>query len=201
MTSSYHGNGIPSTHTICLPEETLYNFLTAHKGVVRYKETNISILSCMQITSPAFLHNEKIPIKYTCEGDNISPPLTIEDVPKNAVCLVLIMHDPDAPGKDWLHWSMWNIPPSTTTMNEGEVVPNAIEGKNDADDTGYVGPCPPSGTHRYHFQLYAVDRMIDIPSGAERKALIHALAEHIIDEALLIGTYSRTAQPREEESD
>lgn len=145
----------------------------------------------MRITSTAFGHNEEIPSLYTCDGANISPPLHFEEIPEETKSLVLIMHDPDAPGTDWLHWSMWNIAPETGYIREGTKAQEAKEGMTDFGSVGYGGPCPPDGIHRYHFDLYALNRHINLENGAGHEELIEAISGHIITQASLIGIYSR----------
>ncbi|MBI2208180.1 YbhB/YbcL family Raf kinase inhibitor-like protein [Candidatus Woesearchaeota archaeon] len=144
----------------------------------------------MKLTSPAFKHNGKIPSEYTCDGNDISPELRIEDVPKNAKSLVLINDDPDAPIGTWDHWIVFNIPSTTTKMNKNEE-PKGVGGKNSWGRTGYGGPCPPSGTHRYFFKLYALDTELNLVGGATKKELEKAMEGHIIEKAELIGLYKR----------
>jgi len=145
----------------------------------------------MEISSPAFEHNTLMPSKYTCDGINISPPLKISGVPAGAVSLALIMDDPDAPMKTWLHWTAWNIGPSTAIIEENSLPENAIEGKTSFEDTGYGGPCPPSGTHRYFFKLYALDCMLDLKYGAGLRELEKSMEGHIIGKTEFIGLYKR----------
>jgi len=146
--------------------------------------------STMQLTSDAFANNQPIPAKYTCNGENSSPPLTIDDVPQAAKSLVLIMDDPDAPSGDWVHWTMWNISPATTAMAENTPPPGAIEGTTSFGKPGYGGPCPPSGVHHYQFELYALDTELNLDSSAIKADLESAMKNHIIDQALLVGTYT-----------
>jgi len=145
----------------------------------------------MEISSPAFEHNMLMPSKYTCDGINISPPLKISGVPSGAVSLALIMDDPDAAMKTWLHWTAWNIGPSTAIIEENSLPANAIEGKTSFGDTGYGGPCPPSGTHRYFFKLYALDCMLDLKYGAGLRELEKSMEDHIIGKTEFIGLYKR----------
>lgn len=147
----------------------------------------------MKIESSAFKHNEKIPAKYTCDGENISPPLAISEVPGNAKSLVLIVHDPDAPAGTWVHWNVWNIPPQTKEVREGGV-PQGIEGATSFNKPGYGGPCPPSGTHRYFFKLYALDTMLDLPSSAMKGEIEKSMTGHIIAYHEFIGLYERIAR-------
>ena len=143
----------------------------------------------MKITSPAFTHNAMIPRKYTCQGKDISPPLTISDIPESTLSLALIVDDPDAPVRTWDHWLIWNIKPT------GEIKENSApgtQGKNSWGRQDYGGPCPPSGTHRYFFQLYAIDSAIDLPAGATKADLEAAMKGHIIEQAELIGLYQKS---------
>lgn len=145
----------------------------------------------MKITSSAFKHNEKIPVKYTCDGENVNPPLEISDVPSNASTLALIMDDPDAPSGTWAHWLVWNIPPSASSIMENSVPESAMQGKTSFGNNRYGGPCPPSGAHRYFFKLYALDTKLRLPSYSEAKDLEQALQGHILRQAELVGVYGR----------
>src|SRR4051812_30795928 len=111
----------------------------------------------LKITSNGFASGGSIPNKYTCDGQNIHPPLHIRDVPKAAKSLAMIVDDPDAPGQIWVHWILWNIDPKTSEIAENSVPGSAIQGTNDFGEPKYGGPCPPSGTHRYFFKVYALD--------------------------------------------
>ena len=142
----------------------------------------------MKLTSPAFGNNGKIPSEYTCDGSDTSPELNIESVPKNAKSLVLINDDPDAPVGTWDHWIVFNIPPTIAKISKGEE-PAGIGGKNSWGRTGYGGPCPPSGTHRYFFKLYALDTMLSLEEGATKKQIETAMQGHVIVKAELMGTY------------
>jgi Raf kinase inhibitor-like YbhB/YbcL family protein len=142
------------------------------------------------LSSPAFAAGQTIPAKYACRGENISPPLEISCAPEGAMSLALIMHDPDAPGSDWLHWTLWNISPDIKEIGENSVPAEAIQGQTDFGNVGYGGPCPPSGTHRYVFDLYALDTMLDLPAGSGLGSLQQAMARHELAHAQLIGTVS-----------
>ncbi len=144
----------------------------------------------MKITSPAFQHGEEIPSEYTCDSSDISPELNIEGVPENAKSLVLINDDPDAPGRTWDHWIVFNIPAHVTKIEKGKE-PEGVAGANGWGRTGYGGPCPPSGTHRYFFKLYALDTYLDLKEGSTKEVIEAAMAGHIIDSAELMGTYER----------
>lgn len=143
----------------------------------------------LTVTSPAFQPNGKIPRKYSCDGQDINPPLTIEGVPKVSKSLALIIDDPDAPSGTFDHWVVWNIPPSTTTIPENSVP--GIEGLNSARQIGFTGPCPPSGTHRYFFKVYALDTELSLGRKSTKKQLEKAMQEHLLAKGELIGLYSR----------
>ncbi|PIZ95098.1 MAG: YbhB/YbcL family Raf kinase inhibitor-like protein [Candidatus Magasanikbacteria bacterium CG_4_10_14_0_2_um_filter_37_12] len=147
----------------------------------------------MKLTSSSFLHHGNIPPKYTCDGDDCSPPLQISDIPPNAESLVLIMDDPDAmkpAGKVWDHWVIWNIPVDTTEISEGEE-PHGIHGLGTSNNMIYHGPCPPNGEHAYIFRLYALDRMLDLPEKSTKSEVLSAIRGHILEQAELIGKYTR----------
>lgn len=145
----------------------------------------------MRITSNAFEHESGIPTKYTCDGDNISPPLTFWDIPDNATSLALIMDDPDAVGGNFNHWTVWNISPQYRDFSEGSVPPGAQEGMTSFATPGYGGPCPPNNRHHYYFRLYALDTYFRLGSHASRAELDAAMQGHIIEQAELMGTYDR----------
>ncbi len=144
----------------------------------------------MQIKS-VFLNNEAIPSKYTCDGENVSPPLEISGIPVNAKSLALIADDPDAPSGTWVHWVVWNIPFSGTMESIKENVKIGLEGTSDFGTLGYGGPCPPSGTHRYFFKIYALDTELDLKEGSTKKQLEAAMQGHTIEKAELVGLYSK----------
>ena len=146
----------------------------------------------MIITSPAFEHDGIIPKKYTCDGGDINPELQIQNVPHNAKSLALIVHDPDAPvAGGFTHWVVWNIDPQTTLIKDESVPPGAVEGENSAGHPGYMGPCPPSGTHHYRFQLYALDDVFDLPETAPLSDIQAQIDNHLIAKAELVGLYAR----------
>lgn len=150
----------------------------------------------MKLESPTFEHEGSIPSTYTCDGENINPPLKISDVPLEAKSLVLIMDDPDVPKSlrpdgMWDHWLIWNIPPETKEIAEGEE-PSGVIGKNTGGKFGYQGPCPPDREHRYFFKLYALDAMLDLPAETTSKADLEKVMEgHILEQAELMGRYNR----------
>lgn len=145
----------------------------------------------MKIISSEFKNNEKIPSNYTCEGEDVNPPLEFVDVPEDAKSLALIVDDPDAPGKTWVHWVVFNIPPETEEIDEDTVPDDAILGRTDFGNKSYGGPCPPSGTHRYFFKLYALDAMLDLDSGASKQEVLDAMNGRIIEKAELVGIFAR----------
>lgn len=144
----------------------------------------------MNITSSAFLHNGLIPPRYTCDGENTSPPLTFSDIPADAKSLALFFDDPDAPGRTFDHWVVWNIDHSLTAIAEGET-PSGFVGKNSGGGNEYFPPCPPSGEHRYIFKLIALDTLLSLPAGTSKADVEHAMEGHVLDSAELIGRYKR----------
>jgi Raf kinase inhibitor-like YbhB/YbcL family protein len=142
----------------------------------------------IDISSTAFKNGEMIPAKYTCDGINVNPPLDIKDIPEETKCLVLIADDPDAPIGTWVHWIVWNIP-VTHHIKENSV--HGVEGLNDFQQHRYGGPCPPSGTHRYFFKIYALNALLDLPANTKKVKLEKAMSEHIIGFGELIGLYVR----------
>ena len=148
----------------------------------------------MKLSSPAFAEGELIPSKYTCDGENVSPPLEWEDVPAQTKSLALIVDDPDAPSGVFVHWLLFRIPASEKGLTEGaggKISESGIHGKNGFGKVAYGGPCPPSGTHRYYFRLYALDAQLTLQSGASRSELDSAMRRHILTEAELMGRYKR----------
>jgi len=143
----------------------------------------------LSIKSPAFEPNKLIPRKYTCDGQDINPPLIIEGTPKEAKTLVLAVDDPDAPRGTFDHWIVWNIPTSTGKIGENTIP--GIEGINDGRARGYMGPCPPSGTHRYFFKVYALDTELNLGANSKKKDVEKAMQNHILGKGELIGLYRR----------
>jgi Raf kinase inhibitor-like YbhB/YbcL family protein len=142
----------------------------------------------LKIDSPAFKNEEPIPSKYTCEGENISPPLTIHDIPQGAKSLALIVEDPDAPNGTFDHWLLWNIP---VTHELEEKTNIGTSGINGFGKTGYGGPCPPSGTHRYFFRVYALDEEIALIAGSDKKLLLEAIDEHVMAMGEIMAKYEK----------
>lgn len=144
----------------------------------------------MKITSSAFQEGGNIPSKFTCDGSDTSPPLQITGVPSKAKSLVLIADDPDAPSGLFTHWLVWNIPPPTNSIAEGSAA-KGVQGTNDFGKSGYKGPCPPPGTHRYSFKIFALDRELDLRSGAKRSQVDAAMKGHVVAQGELVGRYAR----------
>lgn len=144
----------------------------------------------MKITSSAFQESGNIPQKFSCVGSDVNPPLHFDGVPAGAKSLALIVDDPDAPSGLFTHWIVWNIDPKTNEIAENSVPQNAIQGTNDFGKTGYGGPCPPSGTHRYYFKIFALDQSLTLKAGAKRKEVEAAMRGHTIAQGELMGRYS-----------
>jgi Raf kinase inhibitor-like YbhB/YbcL family protein len=143
------------------------------------------------LESTAFGHAQPIPSRYTCDGEDLSPALRWADVPEEARSLALVVDDPDAPSAVFTHWVGWGLDPGTGGLGEGEAAPS--EGRNDFGTVGYRGPCPPPGhgRHRYVFRLYALDRDLELESGAGKADLEQAIEGHVLTTAELVGTYER----------
>ncbi|HYL66728.1 MAG TPA: YbhB/YbcL family Raf kinase inhibitor-like protein [Nitrosopumilaceae archaeon] len=156
------------------------------ENIIQIKTDQVMVLS-----SSAFENNGTIPSVYTCDGPGISPSLEITNVPKNAQSLALIVEDPDAPRGTVTHWIVWNISPQKSQFTKGEKI-DFPQGITVFGTTGYGGPCPPSGTHRYFFKLYALDTMLDLVDGSTKDMLVQAMNGHILEQATLMGKYSRT---------
>ena len=157
-------------------------------GVMEGEMVNKDTLT---VSSPVFNNNSVLPTKYTCDGNNVNPPLIIENIPAAAKSLALIVDDPDAPGGIWVHWVLWNIDPETKKIEENTVPNGAHQGMNDFRQTTYNGPCPPAGTHRYFFKLYALDKMLTLSPNATKNDLEKSMNGHIVEEAHIIGLYQR----------
>ncbi|MBU0536081.1 MAG: YbhB/YbcL family Raf kinase inhibitor-like protein [Nanoarchaeota archaeon] len=142
----------------------------------------------LTLSSPAFEANGMIPPEYTCDGDDVNPPIMIEGIPPEAKSMALIVDDPDASKEIWVHWVVYNI--DSVSLIDQDTVPG-IEGTNSFKRTSYGGPCPPSGTHRYFFKVYALDAELGLEPGASKNELENAMQGHILDSGTLIGTYSR----------
>ena len=150
-----------------------------------------SLAKAMEISSSAFENNTPIPKQYTCDGSDVNPKISISHVPSAAKSLALILTDADVQGGDFVHWFVWNIPPTTTEINEGTIPSGAVVGKNDLGKKGYSGPCPPSGSHSYIFTLYGLDDTLKLGSEAPKIDVEKTIAGHNVSAASLVGTYSR----------
>jgi Raf kinase inhibitor-like YbhB/YbcL family protein len=152
----------------------------------------------LTISSPAFANNDMIPMRYTCEGEDISPPLAFGGIPAGAASLALIVDDPDAPDPaapkmTWVHWLVYNLDPAIAGLSEGvtELPSPAGSGRNDFGRTRYGGPCPPIGNHRYMFKLYALDTILPDLGTPDKETLLRAMEGHILEKAVLIGRYQK----------
>lgn len=149
--------------------------------------------STISVTSPAFKIGAPIPARYTCGGDDVSPPLVWTGVPSAAKSLALTVIDPDAPGRPFTHWVVFNIPQATSELHEGgPLPPGSVEGANDFGGTGYRGPCPPPGSpHHYHFKVYGLDATLGLRAGASEQAFEGAIKGHVLARGELVGTFKR----------
>ncbi|MEH2076500.1 MAG: YbhB/YbcL family Raf kinase inhibitor-like protein [Nostoc sp.] len=151
----------------------------------------------MEIRSPAFFIGNTIPFKYTCDGDNISPPIHWEAAPQETKSFALILDDPDAPNETFTHWIIYNIPADIRELPEAvakqpKLPSGGLQGENSFGELGFGGPCPPkNGAHRYFFKIYALDQMLDLAAGANKQQLLTAIENHILDKAELMGRYAR----------
>ena len=170
----------------------LINFYQASILKKSLKELeNINNSNNMIISSPAFLNGGQIPEDYGCHGIDVNPPLTFSEIPQDAKSLVLLVDDPDAPLGDWVHWLVFNIDPQTKSITENNIPSGATVGLNSFGDKKYGGPCPPSGTHHYEFKLFALDTILNLSSSAEKTDIISGINNHVLGQAIIIGTYSR----------
>jgi Raf kinase inhibitor-like YbhB/YbcL family protein len=146
----------------------------------------------MEVISPVFRDGSPIPPQYSCHGQNVNPPLNVFDVPEGTQSLSLIMNDPDAPGGDFLHWLVWDIPPSTDSISVNSVPIGAVQGQNGHGQNNYTGPCPPAGTgvHRYIFDFYALDTTLDLKSDSGIQEVIKAQKGHVLAHSALTGTFA-----------
>ena len=142
----------------------------------------------MKITSPEFENSQFIPAKFTCQGKNVNPGLIIEGIPETAKSLALIVDDPDAPSGDFVHWVLYDIP--VTSRIDENTIPGK-QGLNSLGRLGYVSPCPPTGTHRYFFKIYALDKMLNYDKGLSKSELENEISAHLLDKAELIGLYQK----------
>lgn len=145
----------------------------------------------LELTSDAFANGQSIPAKYTCTGRNISPALAWNETPSGTRSFALIMDDPDAPLGTWVHWVLFNIPAEARSLQENIDTSAMSVGKNSWGDLGYGGPCPPSGTHRYYFKLYALDSTLSLLPGATKEQMLQEMKGHILAQGELMGTFSK----------
>lgn len=153
-------------------------------------------VATIKISSPAFDDGGMIPQQYACDGDNISPPLNWEAVPDGTQSIALIVDDPDAPNGTFVHWVLYDLPPDVQGLPENlphdkEFPIGGIQGINSTDQLGYMGPCPPSGTHRYFFKLYALDEKLNLPAGETKSRLLDAMEGHVLGQGQTMGRYQR----------
>jgi Raf kinase inhibitor-like YbhB/YbcL family protein len=153
----------------------------------------IKTVSALSLSSSAFLHNGMIPAAYTCDGENKVPDLIWSGAPEGTQSYALIVDDPDAPSKVWVHWVVYNIPASVNKLDarNGQQYP---AGLNDFGKKAYGGPCPPAGTHRYHFTLYALDTALNFSGTPKKEQVLAAMEGHIVGKATLIGKYARVSK-------
>ena len=150
----------------------------------------------VEVTTSAFEEGGTIPSRYTCDGRNVSPPLAWRGIPEGTAAIALICDDPDAPMGTWVHWVVYDLPPSVNELPEGVPAREALagggrQGKNSSGKIGYTGPCPPGGTHRYYFYVYALDGEVRLDAGATKKELLKAMEGHILGQGQLMGRYER----------
>jgi Raf kinase inhibitor-like YbhB/YbcL family protein len=145
----------------------------------------------LTVSSPEFQQDGQIPSKYTCDGEDVNPPLHVENIPQNAESLALIVEDPDAPDGLFVHWLVWNMDPAKTIAPDS--IPGIV-GTNSFGNNTYGGPCPPSGSHRYNFRVFALDSKLNLPPSADKKALEQALQPHVLAEGTLVGRYARAGK-------
>jgi Raf kinase inhibitor-like YbhB/YbcL family protein len=171
---------------------TIYAMSGASKLSNHIKNNSTIIISkTMILSSPMFSQSGRIPVKFTCDGENINPPLSIDKIPEGTKSFALIVSDPDAPIGIWFHWVLWNIKIESFPIPEGITPKDAVEGITSFGKPGYGGPCPPNGEHRYFFKLYSLDSTLDLPKSTDAKALEKAMQGHIIKEAEFYARYSR----------
>ena len=173
--------------------KNLLSVLIATSALIMLNEmilVSFSEDTAMKITSSAFEHNQMIPPKYACQGEDINPKLIISQVPEEAKSLALIVDDPDAPMGTWTHWVVFDIPPETGEIKE-DTIPG-IQGNNNFGRNDWGGPCPPGGTHRYFFKIYALDTKLDLKEGAKKNEIEDAMKDHILDKAEMIGVYKKS---------
>ncbi len=150
---------------------------------------SVTSIATLSVSSPAFESGGTIPAKYTCEGENTSPALSIDNIPKGTKSLALILDDPDAGTSGFVHWVMWNIDPKNDMIQENSAP--GTQGKNGRGDLKYTGPCPPTGAHHYHFKVYALDKRLELPISSGKKELEAAMKDHILAWGELVALYQK----------
>ena len=145
----------------------------------------------MQVSSPMIRHGQPIPEKYTCEGEDINPQITVLGAPEKTKSFAVIVDDPDAGNKTWNHWIMWDIPPEFSSISENSVPVGAVQGKQSFGNYKYEGPCPPSGEHRYFFKVFALNNMLKLPEDTSKTELLNYIDENLIEKAEFYGIYSK----------
>ena len=150
------------------------------------------IIGTLTLTSPAFQHNGEIPSRYTCQGDDVNPQLVIQGVPEGTRSLVLVLDDPDAPSGVWDHWVLWNIAPETKDIAENSTPPGAVAGTNSSGQARYQGPCPPSGTHRDRFTVYAVADVLSLAPGSGKQTVLQVITDKVLEQFTLVGLYQKS---------
>jgi Raf kinase inhibitor-like YbhB/YbcL family protein len=172
----------------------VFERISQYKNTASAVNSQINFMEKLKITSSAFENGQPIPKKYSCDGEGISPPIYISGVRADAKSLALVVDDPDAKiAGGFTHWLKFNVPPANVRASEGADI-GGIDGKNSSGEIGYVSPCPPSGSHRYFFKVYALDVELELLSGASKTDIEKAMEGHILDAAELMGTYSKTNQ-------
>jgi len=180
-----------STQTAA-PESTTEPATSAPPSTETITQPTTEATMSLQLTSDAFANGQSIPAKYSCIGKNISPALTWTEPPSGTQSFALIVDDPDAPMGTWVHWILYNIPADSRSLQEGFSPQDPISaGKNSSSHLSYDGPCPPSGTHRYYFKLYALDSAFNLSPGANKDQLLKAMDGHILAQSELMGTFSK----------
>mgnify|MGYP001827221761 CR=1 FL=1 len=174
---------------LLMSSNVLFKALVIATAILLFNQSIDTQEVMMKLTSPAFAHQAMIPQKYTCQGEDISPPLTLSNIPEGTISLALINEDPDAPMGTWNHWLIWNIKPTEEIKEDSAP---GIQGKNSWERNDYGGPCPPRGTHRYFFKLYALDTELDLPAGSTKEELEKAMVDHILEQTELLGVYQKS---------
>jgi Raf kinase inhibitor-like YbhB/YbcL family protein len=180
----------------CLACAALLTLSACSNTSDKAKVTEETVPMDIQLISGAFEDGKPIPAQYTCQGKNVSPPLAWSSAPAGAKSFALILDDPDAPRGTWVHWVLYNLPADTIGLPEGIKVDsrlpgNALQGRNDYKRNDYGGPCPPSGTHRYYFKLYALDTLLNLKAGATKDEVLRAMEGHVLARGQLMGTVKK----------